>query len=332
MPAQGDVGWDDAIRINHKMFEVAVQPILEGHCVVSGLTVYHISGASIWWDGGYVKFNGGSTEYYVESGATTPENNTITWLSAVTESIPSGATIQERATEYDIPSSASGFAHVPIAVVWMEAGSVARVTDLRYRPVTSHAMDQDVASGSTPTFGGVYVVDMVDAANGNFRSGITVVSGTSDEGEQPNGALYIDTNDKLLQVGLGGASYGIPFESLIETVIASPDLLDNPSQIPLFTVPGGVSYFITGATVYADTSGNTVPGIVYSTSQYNWTFGSGSTIYKDVEISNSGTSVWYIGLSGGTVIPENRTVLMEWGQGTPGIIKIDFAVRRVAGP
>lgn len=329
MPEQGDVGWDDAIRTNHKLFEVAVQPILEGHCVTSGLTVYHISGATVWWDAGYIRFNNAPTEYYVASGATTPVDNTVTWLSAVTEGVESGATMQARSTEYDIPSSASGFSHVPICAVWTEAGNVVRLKDLKHMPGTRYRMDQDVDSGSTPSFSGIYVTDLSDSSKVNIRSGVTLPSGTSPE-SMPGGGAYIDTNDANLEIGIAGQNYALSLEERIFCVISSPANLGNPSQQPIWWNDSNSYFFITGATFYASDSGVTIEGLVYSDSRTNLQLGSGTTIFNFISIATAGTSVYSTSYSTGvTAVPPDRAIVMDYGVTDVDWIAIELTGRRL---
>jgi len=325
MPAQGDVGWDDAFRINHKIFEVAIMPVLEGNLVFSGATPSDGGGLSLSWSAGWVQFSGVSK--YLPSGATTLANNTMSWLSAVTASVSSGATIQARSTEYDIPSGASGFAHVPIAVAWTEAGDIVRLKDLRYMPMPKYNMDQNVHSGATPIFQGAYISDMADAAKINARSGLTGPSGTSPTATQ-SGAIYVDTNDKSLQVGVSGAGYNLPLEERIYVIITSPDLLDNKNQQPIWKNLTGQTLYITGATFYCSTSGNSIEGISYSSTPINFQFGAGVTLFNFVNMTTAGTSVYSKEYNTGvSAVPQDRTILLDYGIGTPDWIAIEIVGR-----
>lgn len=327
MPERGDVGWDDAIRLNHKLQEVALMPVLEGNLVYSGLTV---SGTTtvVTWDAGWINLSGVS--YYVPSGATTIANNTINWLSAVTPGVASGATIQVRTTEYDLPSGASGFAHVPLYALTVEAGNIVRAVDLRYMHKDRDGAGQDLTSGATPVFQGLRVRDMVDASKLNASAGVTGPSGTSPTA-LPSGGLYTDTNSRNLEVGISGVNYAVPLEWVEDVIIMSPDLLDNPNQIPLFTVPSGATCYLSGATFWSDTSGVTVEGIVYSATDVNLQFGAGTTIFNFCTLAapSGGVSVWQKAYTGTTVIPPGRTVMMDFGVSTPGYIRARFVGRLV---
>jgi len=170
MPAQGDVGWDDAIRANYKILEAITAPLLEGHLVKSGVTPTDGGGLVVSWAAGTVKFKG--KEYAIAAGSTDFANNTINWLSAVTIEGSSGATIDLRSTEYYPPSNVSGY-YTPIAIAFTEAGSIARLKDVRFIQEGRYGQDQDLETGDNVTFNRVYVADQADANNINARSGVS---------------------------------------------------------------------------------------------------------------------------------------------------------------
>jgi len=323
MPAQGDVAWDDAIRVNHKIFEVVVGPLIDGHSVKSGCTPSELSGLTVQWSAGTVRFEG--VDYTLAAGNTICANNTYNWLSAVSMSPLTGATVELRSTEYYPPSSASGY-YVPLAFITTEAGSIVRLKDLRVMPKGGqYTLDQDLDTGASPTFGKVYVTDQTDTNNLNVRSGITFPSGTSPS--VVNYQVAIDSNEKLLVTLINGVVYTVQLEKTYNIPILSPDIADDPNQIPLFTI-GGQTGYLTGATFYASESGITIEGLVYSADQYNFQFGAGTTIFNFIDMATAGTSVWYVAYgSGETVIPPNRTLLMDFGAGAPAWIKADLTIR-----
>jgi len=319
MPERGDVGWDDAIRINHKMFEVVAAPMLDGHCVKTGVTPSY-SGIALSWSAGTVVFGNG--EYTIAAGVTNLANNTINFISAVTMVGSSGATIEVRSTEYYPPSTVSGY-YTPIAVAYTEAGSIVRMKDLRFRPPTVYRTDQDLNSGVTPTFAGVKVTGPLDARTINALSGITVPTGTTPPAVPPSGALFVDTNDKLLSVGVDGTQYAMPLTELFDIVIPSPDLLDSRRGFPIWTSPSGVTTIISGLTVYTDTSGVSIPGIEFTLTPVNYQFGTGVTLFKDVTVASIGTSIWAKSFaSGASAIPPDRGVQVDFGYSTPGYVRV----------
>lgn len=317
MPEQGDVGWDDAFRINHKIYEVIAGAQIDGHLVKSGCTPTDGGGLIVSWAAGTVKFAG--VEYSLDSGSTTLENNDTNWLSAVTIEGLSGATVRLRSTEYDIPSAASGY-YTPLAIAITAAGSIERLKDIRYIPKTPYSMDQDMESGDDVEFNKVYVVDQTDSDNVNARSGLTMPH-TTDPSLTADGQVGIDSNDLLLKGRSGDTDYGIPLEDTIVIIISSPDLLDDPGQQPLWT-NGGATFYLTAVTFYAKDSGVSIEGIVYSDSETNYQFGAGVTIFNFVDISTAGTSVYRTAQSGVTPIPPYRTVLMDYGVAATDWIKI----------
>lgn len=321
MPERGDIAWDDAIRLNHKIQEVALMPVLDGNLVFSGVTPSGTT-TQVTWSSGWVKISGVS--YYITSGVTNITDNAINWLSAVTKDAATNqVTMQVRSTEYDLPSGASGFAHVPIAALTVEAGNIVRFVDLRHMPMAKYSQDQELTSGSTPTFQGLVVRDKFGADEISAISGATMPSGTS-PAVTPSGGLAVDTNDKTLRVGVAGQPYDLPLEEVLQIIVPTPASLSAKSNMPLFT-NGGCTFYLTGVTMEASGSGASVEGIAYSLTRTNLQFGAGVTLFNYSSLSTAGTSVWWVAYSGVTAIPPYRTVLMDYGYATLDWLKFTFS-------
>ena len=141
-----------------------------------------------------------------------------------------------------------------------------------------------------------------------------------------NVPLYVRADD----VGAGTTSYQQidPFISgNTETIIiSSPDNLDNlAGQQPIWVNNTNYSFVITNAKFKCsgtDTSGvmsgDTIEGISYSTSETDYTFGSGTTIFNFIDMSTAGTSMYYTSITGTgtTSVPKGRSILMDYGIGT----------------
>lgn len=323
LPEQGDVGWDDAIRLNHKIFEIVAQPILDGHCVVSGLTMTYSTGTTVSWDAGYVKYSNAATEWYVPAGVTTLANNTINFLSAVTAGVQSGATIQARSTEYDIPSGASGFAHVPVGMLVLEAGNVVRMKDVRHMPATMHRMNQNVDSGATPTFSGIKTTLQGDFGSVNSRGGLTLY-GSANPTPTVQGQMQYDTNNQFIAIGDGTNTRAVMTGTSIYVMISSPDLLDNPNNQPFWKNTSGTSFVITGAQFRISDQSSPLAGVtldVYSgASIEGYKASAGGNVFRSVKLDTTGgVSIYRTQYTTGTtVVPPDRPLILDFGDGSTG--------------
>lgn len=317
MPERGDVGWDDAIRINHKIFEVVTTPILEGNFVVTGCTLHAGSGLTVYWDAGWLKFSGVSK--YLPSGATTIANNTINWISAITPYV-SGATVDNRATEYYPPSGASGFAYIPIGLAVAEAGTIARLKDFRHmqRTALTHDIDQDVDSGASPTFAKVYVTNDVDSGSINARSGLTPPV-AANPAPTAQGQIAYSTNMDAVVTGDGTNTRAIMSGHTETWIIASPDLLDDPNNQIIYRNRTGTTWVITNAFFAVDETASPAGGVtvdcVSGASKRNYKFATGTTIFGDVKIDTAGgVSLYYEEYtSGSTSIPPDFPIIINFG-------------------
>ena len=174
-----------------------------------------------------------------------------------------------------------------------------------------------VSAGPTDQFIGI------DNSSGNsvFLFYRVVTDSTAE-----NKPLYVRADD----VGAGATSYQQidPFISgNTETIIiSSPDNLDNlTGQQPIWINNTNYSFVITNAKFKCSDSGNTIEGISYSTSEVNYTFGSGTTIFNFISMSTAGTSVYYTSVVGGTTsVPKGRAILMDYGHATADWLIIEL--------
>jgi len=175
-------------------------------------------------------------------------------------------------------------------------------------------------SGVTPNATDQFIG--IDNSSGNsvFLFYRVIMDGTAE-----NVPLYVRADD----VGAGNTSYQQidPFISgNTETIIiSSPDNLDNPNQQPIWINNTNYSFVITNAKFKCSDSGNTIEGISYSTSETNYTFGSGTTIFNFVSMATAGTSVYYTSVVGGTTsVPKGRAILMDYGHATADWLIIEL--------
>lgn len=313
MPEQGDVGWDDAIRLNHRIYEVVVGPILDGHLIETGCTPHEgEGGTTIYWDAGTVIFAG--KRYDLPAGSTDYANNAAMWLSAVIDGA-SGATVDLRTTEYYPPSSASGF-YTPLAIATSEAGSIVRFKDITYRPKTAYQMDQDVHSGATPTFQQVYVVDLVDAANINARTAVTLY-GNSGASPTVVGQIAYDTDHHNLVIGDGTNTRAIPTRFSEAIFIASPDLLDDITQQPFFVNTTGVTIWFSGVTIIVPESGCTADFYAGTTIYHRNKSGASDFVRNASLSSTSGASAFVVTYNSGVSgLHPGYALIMDWGGGS----------------
>ena len=82
---------------------------------------------------------------------------------------------------------------------------------------------------------------------------------------------------------------------------------------------------ITNAKFKCSDSGNTIEGLSYSTSETNYTFGSGTTIFNFIGMATAGTSVYYSSITSGTTsVPKGRAILMDYGVATADWLIIEL--------
>jgi len=106
-------------------------------------------------------------------------------------------------------------------------------------------------------------------------------------------------------------------------MISSPGSLADTNQQPIWVNDTGAAFVVTNAKFRTNESGVTIEGLVYSTSETNYTFGSGTTIFNFIPMDTSGTTIHQSAFTGGTTsIPNGRAVLMDFGEASPDWISI----------